>query len=58
MYLMPPVAGLVAWAATGEGYTAVKLAGAAITLLGVALAQFAVAHRRTAVPLESVSVVD
>jgi drug/metabolite transporter (DMT)-like permease len=58
MYLMPPVAGLVAWAATGEGYTAVKLAGAAITLLGVALAQFAVTQRRTAVPLESVSVVD
>ena len=41
MYLMPPVAGLVAWAVTGERYTAVKLAGAALTLLGVALAQFA-----------------
>ena len=26
MYLMPPVAGLVAWALTGERYTAVKLA--------------------------------
>ncbi len=41
MYLMPPVAGLVAWALTGERYTAVKLAGAALTLVGVALAQFA-----------------
>jgi drug/metabolite transporter (DMT)-like permease len=40
MYLMPPVAGLVAWAVTGERYTAVKLAGAAIALGGVALAQF------------------
>ncbi|MFT3663831.1 DMT family transporter [Piscinibacter sp.] len=41
MYLMPPVAALVAWLATGERYTATKLAGAAITLGGVALAQFA-----------------
>jgi drug/metabolite transporter (DMT)-like permease len=41
MYLMPPVAGLVAWAATGERFTATKLAGAAIALCGVALAQFA-----------------
>jgi len=40
MYLMPPVAGLVAWALTGERYSAVKLGGAAITLAGVALAQF------------------
>lgn len=40
MYLMPPVAGLVAWALTGERYTAVKLGGAGLTLLGVALAQF------------------
>ena len=40
MYLMPPVAGLVAWAVTGERYSAVKIAGAAITLAGVALAQF------------------
>ena len=40
MYLMPPIAGLVAWAATGERYTAVKLTGAALTLGGVALAQF------------------
>ena len=40
MYLMPPVAGLVAWWLTGERYTAVKLGGAALTLAGVALAQF------------------
>ena len=46
MYLMPPVAGLVAWAVTGERYTAIKLAGAAITLAGVALAQFASASSR------------
>jgi len=40
MYLMPPAAGLVAWALTGERYSAVKIAGAALTLAGVALAQF------------------
>ena len=41
MYLMPPVAGLVAWALTGERYTGIKLAGAALTLAGVAVAQYA-----------------
>jgi drug/metabolite transporter (DMT)-like permease len=40
MYLMPPVAGLVAWAVTGERYSWIKVAGAALTLAGVALAQF------------------
>ena len=45
MYLMPPVAGLVAWALTGERYTATKIAGAAVTLGGVALAQFTSAPR-------------
>jgi drug/metabolite transporter (DMT)-like permease len=40
MYLMPPVAGGIAWLVTGERYTGVKLAGAALTLGGVALAQF------------------
>jgi drug/metabolite transporter (DMT)-like permease len=40
MYLMPPVAGLVAWLLTGERYTGIKLAGAVLTLAGVALAQF------------------
>lgn len=44
MYLMPPVAGLVAWAVTGERYTGIKLAGAALTLAGVAVAQYA-SHR-------------
>ena len=41
MYLMPAVAGLVAWLLTGERYTTAKLGGAAVTLVGVALAQFA-----------------
>ena len=41
MYLMPPVAGLVAWLVTGERYTGTKLAGAALTLAGVAVAQYA-----------------
>ena len=41
MYLMPPVAGLVAWVVTGERYTGIKLAGAVLALAGVALAQFA-----------------
>jgi drug/metabolite transporter (DMT)-like permease len=40
-YLMPLVAGVVAWWATGERFTAVKIAGATVTLAGVALAQFA-----------------
>jgi drug/metabolite transporter (DMT)-like permease len=40
IYLMPPVAGLVAWAFMGESYSWIKLAGAAVTLAGVALAQF------------------
>jgi drug/metabolite transporter (DMT)-like permease len=39
-YLMPLVAGVIAWLATGERFTVVKLAGAAVTLAGVALAQF------------------
>ena len=41
MYLMPPVAGVVAWLMTDERFTTIKLAGAAVTLAGVALAQFA-----------------
>ena len=41
IYLMPPIAGLAAWATTGEHFSAVKLLGAAVTLGGVALAQFA-----------------
>ena len=35
-----PVAGLVAWAFAGEHYTTTKLVGAAVTLGGVAIAQF------------------
>ncbi len=56
MYLMPPVAGLVAWWVTGEGYGAIKLVGAAVTLAGVAIAQFA--RRDAAREVESVGVVD
>ena len=41
IYLMPPVAGLVAWWFSGEHYSAIKLGGATLTLAGVALAQFA-----------------
>ena len=41
MYLMPPVAGVIAWLVTGEDFRGAKLAGAAVTLAGVALAQFA-----------------
>ena len=41
MYLMPPVAGVVAWLAADEQFTTLKLTGAAVTLGGVALAQFA-----------------
>ena len=56
MYLMPPVAGLVAWAATGERYTGIKLLGAALALAGVALAQFA--GKRTDPVREGVAPVD
>lgn len=41
IYLMPPIAGLAAWFSTGEQFTAPKLIGAALTLAGVAWAQFA-----------------
>ncbi|MBC7484566.1 MAG: DMT family transporter [Rhizobacter sp.] len=57
MYLMPPVAGLVAWALTGERYTGVKLAGAVLTLAGVAVAQFVNPRSRDPV-CESVAPVD
>jgi len=40
MYLMPPVAGLMAWLTLGETFTWLKIAGAAITMGGVAWAQF------------------
>jgi drug/metabolite transporter (DMT)-like permease len=54
IYLMPPVAGLVAWITTGEHYTGIKLAGAALALGGVALAQFTSPARHDEV-LESVA---
>jgi drug/metabolite transporter (DMT)-like permease len=41
MYLMPPVAGLLAWLFAGETFSAQKITGALISLLGVAIAQFA-----------------
>lgn len=50
MYLMPPVAGVVAWIASDERFTATKLLGAAITLGGVALAQFAGRSRAREAP--------
>lgn len=40
MYLMPVVAGTVSWFVIGEVMTPSKLLGAAITLAGVALAQY------------------
>ena len=40
-YLIPPAAGVFAWLLAGESFTWVKLAGAGVALLGVALAQFA-----------------
>lgn len=44
MYLPPPIAGLVAWLTLGEHFTAVKIAGAAVTLAGVAWAQYGGGH--------------
>jgi drug/metabolite transporter (DMT)-like permease len=40
-YLMPPIAGVVAWLTLGEAFTWLKILGAAITMAGVAWAQFA-----------------
>jgi drug/metabolite transporter (DMT)-like permease len=57
LYLMPPVAGFVAWATTGEHYTVVKLAGAALALAGVGLAQYAAGATHDPVR-ESVAPVD
>jgi drug/metabolite transporter (DMT)-like permease len=41
LYLMPPMAGVFAWALSGEHYTWVKIVGAGVTLAGVAMAQYA-----------------
>ncbi|MBI5717686.1 MAG: DMT family transporter [Burkholderiales bacterium] len=43
MYLMPLVAGIGGWLFTGETFGTVKLIGAALTLAGVAWAQFSTA---------------
>ena len=40
MYLMPVVAGAVSWFVIGEDMTVNKIIGAAITMAGVALAQY------------------
>lgn len=39
-YLMPPIAGVVAWFTLGESFSPLKIAGAAVTMAGVAWAQF------------------
>jgi drug/metabolite transporter (DMT)-like permease len=39
-YLMPPIAGIVAWLTLGETFTWLKIAGAVVTMGGVAYAQF------------------
>jgi len=40
MYLMPPVAGVMAWLTLGETFTWLKIGGATVTMAGVAWAQF------------------
>jgi drug/metabolite transporter (DMT)-like permease len=39
MYLLPPIAGIFAWAISGEVFGLAKLAGAALALVGVAISQ-------------------
>jgi len=39
-YLMPPIAGVVAWFTLGESFSALKIGGAALAMAGVAWAQF------------------
>ncbi len=39
-YLMPPISGVVAWLLLDEQFTALKLGGAAVTMAGVAWAQY------------------
>lgn len=43
-YLMPPIAGIVAWLTLGEVFTPLKIAGAVITMGGIAWAQFGGGH--------------
>ncbi len=40
LYLPPPIAGVVAWLTLGEQFTWLKIAGAGITMAGIAWAQF------------------
>jgi len=60
IYLMPPFAGLAAWLAGGESFTWPKLLGAAITLGGVALAQFSKnsANHKAAAQIDSQPPID
>ena len=51
MYLMPPISGVVAWLLLGEQFTALKLAGAALTMTGVAWAQYAGQTRKGGAPV-------
>ena len=44
MYLMPPISGVVAWFTLGESFTWLKIAGAGVTMAGVAWAQFGGGH--------------
>lgn len=46
-YIMPPVAGLVSWITLGETFTWLKIAGAVVTMAGVAWAQFGGGLRHT-----------
>lgn len=50
MYLMPPVAGVLSWLFVGESFTWLKIIGALVCLVGVAIAQFVhqpqLPHRR------------
>ena len=46
MYLMPPVAGVMAWLTLGETFTWLKILGAVVTMAGVAWAQFGGTPRR------------
>jgi len=53
-YLMPPIAGLVAWLTLGEQFTGLKLAGAAVALAGIAWAQLSAGTpRKEAAQLDS-----
>lgn len=53
MYLMPPIAGLVAWITLGETFTLLKIAGAVITMAGVAWVQFGAGLRHAVSQAES-----